>query len=109
MLPLLREKYIPLIFSIAFGSIKDAIRIHISLDKSTIKLFREAVKKDLFEEFADLESHFNDIPITANQMRQSMEKEFKAAQERIKYYCEAYPSIASEFITKKEAISLLKD
>ena len=109
VLPLLKEKYIPLIFGIAFGSIKDAIRIHISLDKSTIEHFREAVEKDMFEELADLESRFNDKPITADQMRQSMEKDCKAAQERIKYYCETYPSIVSEFITKKEVISLLKD
>lgn len=107
MLPLLREKYIPLIFAISFGRIEDAIRINISLDKSTIKNFREAVEKDMFEELADLERHYGD-QITADQMRQSMEKEYIAAQERIKYYCKTYPSIASEFITKREAISLLK-
>ena len=112
VLPLLKEKYIPLVvaarFSIAYGKIEDAIRIRISLDKSTIESFRESVKKDLFEELADLERHYGDN-ITADQMRQSMEKEYIEAQERIKYYYKAYPSIASEFITKKEVISLLKD
>lgn len=108
ILPLLKEKYIPLLFYIAFGEIEDAIRIHISLDKSTIYYFRKSVKEDLFEELADLESQFNDTLITADQMRQSMEKEYIAAQKRIKYYCKNYPSIVSEFITKKEAISLLK-
>ena len=102
VLPLLKEKYIPLIFSIAFGSIKDAIRIHISLDKSTIEHFREAVEKDMFEELADLESRFNDKPITADQMRQSMEKQFKEAQQKIKYYYKAYPLMVNDLIAKGE-------
>lgn len=57
----------------------------------------------MFPYLADLESQFNDnIPITANQMRQSMEKQFKEAQNKIKYYYKTYPTIVSDLVAKGE-------
>ena len=56
----------------------------------------------MFPELADLESQFEDIPITADQMRQSMEKDFKKAQEKIKYYYKTYPMIVNDLIAKGE-------
>ena len=57
----------------------------------------------MFEELADYESQFNDnISITANQMRQSMEKQFKEAQNKIKYYYKTYPMIVSDLVVKGE-------
>lgn len=56
----------------------------------------------MFEELADLESQFEDIPITADQMRQSMEKQFKEAQQKIKYYYKTYPMIVSDLVDKGE-------
>ena len=64
--------------------------------------YQEAVEKNLFPDLADLESQFNDTPITADQMRQSMEKQFKEAQQKIKYYYKTYPMIVNDLITKGE-------
>lgn len=56
----------------------------------------------MFPDLADLESQFNDTPITADQMRQSMEKQFKEAQQKIKYYYKTYPMIVSDLISTGE-------
>ena len=56
----------------------------------------------MFEELADLESQFDNIPITADQMRQSMEKQFKEAQQKIKYYYKAYPTMVNDLVAKGE-------
>ena len=56
----------------------------------------------MFEELADLESQFDNIPITADQMRQSMEKQFKEAQQKIKYYYETYPTMVNDLVAKGE-------
>ena len=64
--------------------------------------YQEAVEKNLFPDLADLESHFDNIPITADQMRQSMEKQFKEAQQKIKYYYKTYPMIVKDLIAKGE-------
>lgn len=64
--------------------------------------YQEAVEKNLFPDLADHESQFNDTPITADQMRQSMEKQFKEAQNKIKYYYKTYPMIVNDLIAKGE-------
>ena len=56
----------------------------------------------MFSDLADLESQFNNTPITADQMRQSMEKQFKEAQNKIKYYYKTYPMIVSDLVVKGE-------
>lgn len=56
----------------------------------------------MFKELADLESQFDNIPITADQMRQSMEKQFKEAQNKIKYYYKTYSTIVSDLVAKGE-------
>ena len=106
VLPLLRENYIPLtyarIYCLAFGSLREWIKNEIEFSKLHIKEYQEAVEKNMFEELADYESQFDNIPITADQMRQSMEKQFKEAQQKIKYYYEAYPTMVSDLIAKGE-------
>ena len=67
-----------------------------------MKDYQEAVEKNMFPDLADRESQFNDTPITANQMRQSMEKQFKEAQNKIKYYYKTYPTIVSDLVAKGE-------
>lgn len=64
--------------------------------------YQEAVEKNMFQELADDESQFNNTPITADQMRQSMEKQFKEAQQKIKYYYKTYPTIVGDLIAKGE-------
>ena len=64
--------------------------------------YQEAVEKNLFPDLADLENQFNDTPITADQMRQSMEKQFKEAQQKIKYYYETYPTMVNDLVAKGE-------
>ena len=56
----------------------------------------------MFPDLADLESQFNDTPITADQMRQSMEKQFKEAQQKIKYYYKTYPMMVNDLISTGE-------
>ena len=56
----------------------------------------------MFPDLADLESQFNDTPITACQMRQSMEKQFKEAQQKIKYYYKTYPMMVKTLISTGE-------
>lgn len=108
VLPLLRENYIPLMYAriyagyLAFGDLRKFIKMEINFAKSDIRDYQEVVEKDMFEELADLESQFEDIPITANQMRQSMEKQFKEAQNKIKYYYKTYPMIVSDLVAKGE-------
>ena len=109
VLPLLREKYIPLMYAriyagyLAFGDLREWIKNEINFARLDIRDYQEAVEKNMFEELADLESQFNDnIPITADQMRQSMEKQFKEAQNKIKYYYKTYPTIVSDLVVKGE-------
>ena len=108
VLPLLRENYIPLIYAriyagyLAFGDLREWIKNEINFSKLDIRDYQEAVEKNMFEELVDLESQFNDIPITADQMRQSMEKQFKEAQNKIKYYYKTYPMIVSDLVAKGE-------
>ena len=108
VLPLLKEKYIPLMYAriyagyLAFGDLREWIKNEINFARLDIRDYQEAVEKNLFEELADLESQFEDIPITADQMRQSMEKQFKEAQNKIKYYYKTYPMIVSDLVVKGE-------
>ena len=108
VLPLLRENYIPLMYAriyagyLAFGDLRKWIKNEINFARLDIKDYQEAVEKNLFPDLADLESQFNDTPITADQMRQSMEKQFKEAQQKIKYYYKTYPMIVNDLITKGE-------
>ena len=108
VLPLLRENYIPLMYAriyagyLAFGDLRKWIKNEINFARLDIKDYQEAVEKNLFPELADLESQFNDKPITADQMRQSMEKQFKEAQQKIKYYYKTYPMMVNDLIAKGE-------
>ena len=108
VLPLLKEKYIPLMYAriyagyLAFGDLREWIKNEINFSKLHIREYQEAVEKNLFPDLADLESQFNDKPITADQMRQSMEKQFKEAQQKIKYYYKTYPMIVNDLIAKGE-------
>ena len=108
VLPLLWENYIPLMYAriyagyLAFGDLREWIKNEINFSKLDIRDYQEAVEKNMFEELADLESQFEDIPITADQMRQSMEKQFKEAQQKIKYYYKTYPMIVSDLVDKGE-------
>ena len=108
VLPLLRENYIPLIYAriyagyLAFGDLREWIKNEINFSKLDMRDYQEAVERDMFEELADLESQFDNIPITADQMRQSMEKQFKEAQQKIKYYYKTYPMIVKDLIAKGE-------
>lgn len=108
VLPLLRENYIPLMYAriyagyLAFGDLREWIKNEINFSKLDMRDYQEAVEKDMFEELADLESQFDNIPITADQMRQSMEKQFKEAQQKIKYYYKTYPMIVKDLIGKGE-------
>ena len=108
VLPLLREKYIPLMYAriyagyLAFGDLREWIKNEINFARLDIRDYQEAVEKNMFEDLADLESQFEDIPITADQMRQSMEKQFKEAQNKIKYYYKTYPMIVSDLVDKGE-------
>ena len=108
VLPLLKEKYIPLMYAriyagyLAFGDLRKWIKNEINFAKLDIRDYQEAVEKNLFPDLADLESQFNDKPITADQMRQSMEKQFKEAQQKIKYYYKTYPMIVNDLIAKGE-------
>lgn len=107
VLPLLRENYIPLMYAriyagyLAFGDLREWIKNEINFSKLHIREYQEAVEKNMFEELADLENQFNDT-ITADQMRQSMEKQFKEAQNKIKYYYKTYPTIVSDLVAKGE-------
>lgn len=108
VLPLLRENYIPLMYAriyagyLAFGNLREWIKNEINFSKLHIRDYQEAVEKNLFPDLADDENQFNDIPITADQMRQSMEKQFKEAQNKIKYYYKTYPTIVSDLVAKGE-------
>ena len=108
VLPLLRENYIPLMYAriyagyLAFGDLREWIKNEIKFARLDMRDYQEAVEKNLFPDLADLESQFNDKPITADQMRQSMEKQFKEAQQKIKYYYKTYPMIVNDLITKGE-------
>ena len=108
VLPLLRENYIPLMYAriyagyLAFGDLREWIKNEINFSKLDIRDYQEAVEKNMFEELADLESQFDNIPITADQMRQSMEKQFKEAQQKIKYYYETYPTMVNDLVAKGE-------
>ena len=108
VLPLLKEKYIPLMYAriyagyLAFGDLREWIKNEINFARLDMRDYQEAVEKNLFPDLADLESQFNDTPITAYQMRQSMEKQFKEAQQKIKYYYKTYPMIVSDLIAKGE-------
>ena len=108
VLPLLRENYIPLMYAriyagyLAFGDLREWIKNEINFARLNIREYQEAVEKNLFPDLADLESQFNDKPITADQMRQSMEKQFKEAQQKIKYYYETYPTMVNDLVAKGE-------
>ena len=108
VLPLLRENYIPLMYVriyagyLAFGDLREWIKNEINFARLHMREYQEAVEKNLFPDLADLESQFNDIPITADQMRQSMEKQFKEAQQKIKYYYKVYPMIVKDLISTGE-------
>ena len=108
VLPLLRENYIPLMYAriyagyLAFGDLREWIKNEINFARLDMRDYQEAVEKNMFEELADLESQFDNIPITADQMRQSMEKQFKEAQNKIKYYYKTYPMIVSDLVDKGE-------
>ena len=108
VLPLLRENYIPLMYAriyagyLAFGNLRAWIKNEINFAKLDIRDYQEAVEKNLFEELADLESNIWNETITADQMRQSMEKQFKEAQNKIKYYYKTYPMIVSDLVAKGE-------
>lgn len=108
VLPLLRENYIPLMYAriyagyLAFGNLREWIKNEINFAKLHIRDYQEAVEKNLFPDLADQESQFNDTPITADQMRQSMEKQFKEAQQKIKYYYKTYPMIVNDLVAKGE-------
>ena len=108
VLPLLRENYIPLMYAriyagyLAFGDLREWIKNEINFSKLRIKDYQEAVEKNMFPDLAERESQFNDTPITADQMRQSMEKQFKEAQQKIKYYYETYPTMVNDLIVKGE-------
>ena len=108
VLPLLRENYIPLMYAriyagyLAFGDLREWIKNEINFSRLDMRDYQEAVEKNLFPDLADLESQFDNIPITADQMRQSMEKQFKEAQQKIKYYYKAYPMIVKDLIAKGE-------
>ena len=102
VLPLLRENYIPLMYARVYGSLRDWIKKEIEFSKLRIREYQEVVEKNMFAELADLESQFEDIPITEDQMRQSMEKQFKEAQQKIKYYYKTYPMMVNDLIAKGE-------
>ena len=108
VLPLLRENYIPLMYAriyggyLAFGDLRKFIKNEINFARLNMRDYQEAVEKNMFPDLADLESQFDNIPITADQMRQSMEKQFKEAQQKIKYYYKAYPMIVKDLIAKGE-------
>ena len=108
VLPLLRENYIPLMYAriyagyLAFGDLREWIKNEINFARLDMREYQEAVEKNLFPDLADLESQFNDKPITADQMRQSMEKQFKEAQQKIKYYYETYPTMVNDLVAKGE-------
>lgn len=108
VLPLLRENYIPLMYAriyagyLAFGDLREWIKNEINFSKLDIRDYQEAVEKNMFEELADLESNIWNETITADQMRQSMEKQFKEAQNKIKYYYKTYPMIVSDLVAKGE-------
>lgn len=87
---------------LAFGNLREWIKNEINFSKLHIRDYQEAVEKNLFPDLADDENQFNDIPITADQMRQSMEKQFKEAQNKIKYYYKTYPTIVSDLVAKGE-------
>ena len=108
VLPLLWENYIPLMYAriyagyLAFGDLREWIKNEIKFAKLHIRDYQEAVEKNMFPDLADSESQFDSIPITADQMRQSMEKQFKEAQNKIKYYYKTYPMIVSDLVDKGE-------
>lgn len=108
VLPLLRENYIPLMYAriyagyLAFGDLRKWIKNEINFAKLHIRDYQEAVEENMFQDLADHESQFDNIPITANQMRQSMEKQFKEAQNKIKFYYKTYPTIVSDLVAKGE-------
>ena len=108
VLPLLKEKYIPLMYAriyagyLAFGELREWIKNEINFSRLDIRDYQEAVEKNMFEELADLESNILNETITADQMRQSMEKQFKEAQNKIKYYYKTYPMIVSDLVDKGE-------
>ena len=108
VLPLLRENYIPLMYAriyagyLAFGDLREWIKNEINFSKLRIKDYQEAVEKNMFPDLAEHENQFNDTPITADQMRQSMEKQFKEAQQKIKYYYETYPTMVNDLVAKGE-------
>ena len=108
VLPLLWENYIPLMYAriyagyLAFGDLRKWIKNEINFARLDIRDYQEAVEKNMFEELADLESNIWNETITADQMRQSMEKQFKEAQQKIKYYYKTYPMIVSDLVAKGE-------
>ena len=87
---------------LAFGDLRKFIKNEINFARLHIRDYQEAVEKNMFEELADLESNIWNETITADQMRQSMEKQFKEAQNKIKYYYKTYPTIVSDLVAKGE-------
>lgn len=108
ILPLLRE-YISLTYLRMYSAdLQSAISADILSAKQYIRIYKLLEKDNkAFKELAEIHNALNRVEgnntiETANQIRQSMQKGLTEAQRKIKFYCEAFPSLVKTIISTGE-------
>lgn len=107
--PLLRERYIPLTYLRMYGAdLQSAISADIISAQQYIRTYKILEKDNkAFEELADIHNALGRLggintTTTADQMHQKMQKGLTEAQQKIKYYCEAFPTLVKTVISTGE-------
>ena len=91
VLPLLKERYIPLTYLRIYGGIGELIKVDIASALVDIDNFLAVAKWNDFKHLANLKSQLKGTTITEDQLHQEMFEKFTKAQQKIKYYSKAYP------------------
>ena len=109
ILPLLEERYIPLTYLRMYGAdLQSAISADIISAQQYIRTYKILEKDNkAFEELADIHNALgrlegNNTITTADQMHQKMQNGLTEAQRKIKFYCEAFPTLVKTIISAAE-------
>lgn len=107
--PLLKERYIPLTYLRMYGAdLQSAISADIISAQQYIRTYKILEKDNkVFGEFADIHNALrrlegNNTITTADQMHQKMQKGLTEAQQKIKFYCETFPTLVKTLISTGE-------
>ena len=90
VLPLLKERYIPLTYLRIYGGIGELIKADIASALVDIDNY-SAMKGNDFKILVNLRNLLKGTTITADQLQQEMFEKFTKAQQKIKYYSKTYP------------------